>query len=398
MAFARASLLTRGFIILCCVNFLFFLAFYMLIPVLPMYLLDDLDAGKSMTGVLLSLYVLAALFIRPVSAWAVDSFSRSGVFLCCAFLYAAVFCGYVWISALALFGMLRVLHGMAFGMVNTSVMTLAVDIIPPARIGSGMGIFGMATAIPMALGPMAGLMLYEQSGAMSVFYTALATAALGALLGLAAPASKKKPNLAAAGKSSTRFADKVLLPGSAKTAIAIAGVGFVYGIVLNFISVYAQERSIGVGAGFFFCILAAGTIASRLFAGRFIDGGKMSWVVYGGKAVYLAGIGLLTLLSSEVFFFAAAFLLGFGTGLLMPAYQTIMLSTASPSQRGLANSSFFIAWDGGIGVALFAGGFIAQLSSFNTLYMASGLVLLLAAAAYRSSCRALPVTQAKNGG
>ena len=111
----------------------------------------------------------------------------------------------------------------------------------------------------------------------------------------------------------------------------------------------------------------------------------MSLVIYSGQAAYLLGLVLLATVRSEALFFGSALLLGLATGLLIPAFQTMVISMASPSQRGLANSSFFIAWDGGIGLALFSGGVIAQLSSFQMLYLVSAPLVLLAAAIYYSA-------------
>ena len=375
----QKSILSRDFIILCGVNFLFFAAFYMLIPVLPLYLLNDLQAGKSLTGILLSLYVLAALASRPFAGRLVDSYPRKAVFVIGAVFYVATFCGYLWVSTFALFGLLRVLHGLAFGLVNTSTTTLAVDTIPQSRLGSGMGIFGITAAVPMALGPMLGLILYERGGAQLVFYAALSAAGAGAVLGSLVQTIKDVPGAPASGAG---LLSKLLLPGVGKTALGIACIGFIYGLILNFITVYAQERGLNVNTGYFFGLLAVGMITSRLFAGRLIDNGRMNLVIYSGQAAYLLGLVLLATVRSEALFFGSALLLGLATGLLIPAFQTMVISMASPSQRGLANSSFFIAWDGGIGLALFSGGFIAHMTSFQMLYLISAPLVLLAAGLY----------------
>lgn len=368
----------------------------MLIPVLPLYLLNDLQAGKSLTGILLSLYVLAALASRPFSGWLVDSYPRKVVFVIGAVFYVTTFCGYLWISAFVLFGLLRVMHGLAFGLVNTSTTTLAVDIIPQSRLGSGMGIFGITAAVPMALGPMLGLILYAHGGAQLVFYAALSAAGAGAVLGSLVQTIKELPG-AGVPASGAGLLSKLLLPGVGKTAMGIACIGFIYGIILNFITVYAQERGLNVNTGYFFGLLAVGMITSRLFAGRLIDNGRMNLVIYSGQAAYLLGLVLLATVRSEALFFGSALLLGLATGLLIPAFQTMVISMASPSQRGLANSSFFIAWDGGIGLALFCGGFIAQLSSFQTLYLVSTPLVLLAAAIYCTTKHESTLANRHNG-
>ena len=60
-------------------NFLLFFAFYLLTPLLPLYLDQQFDADKDMIGLVLSGYVVATLLIRPFSGFMVDSFDRKTV-------------------------------------------------------------------------------------------------------------------------------------------------------------------------------------------------------------------------------------------------------------------------------------------------------------------------------
>lgn len=371
------KILNPGFLLACCVNFLFFAAFYMLIPVLPLYLIDDLGADEATTGVLLSAYVISALAVRPWSGHIVDSYPRKRVFLLCATGYALVFWGYLWITPFLLFGLLRVLHGFAFGMANTASTTLAVDMIPQARMGTGIGFFGLTSAVPMALGPMMGMQLYTNYGATAVFYGSVILAGTGFLLGIFIPAPGSKSVAKTAG---TNFWEKIYLPQAKKSGLSLACVGFSYGLVLNFISIFAKETGIAVNVGLFFCLLAVGMIVSRLFAGRFIDKGQHKEIIILGTLLCALTLVVMLSLHGPTVFLATALLYGMGTGLVMPAYQTLFINMAPPEQRGLANSSFFVAWDSGIGIALFTGGFIAQASSFTVLYFVGAVLLALSAA------------------
>lgn len=367
----------KGFILACCFNFLFFMAFYMLIPVLPQYLLEDLHAGKGVTGVLLSIYVLSALAVRPWSGYIVDTYPRKKVFLLCALAYALVFWGYLWITPLLLFGLWRFVHGFVFGMANTASVTVATDMIPPERMGTGVGFFGLTNAVPMAVGPMLGTVIYNSSGAVAVFYTAVALSGASTVLSFFIPVSNKADLEKA--PAHTNLFKKIYLPNAAKLGICLAGVGFAYGIVLNYITVFAKEVEITVNVGLFFLLLAIGMVFSRLIAGRFIDKGHISFVIIGGTVLCCISLTILTFFPQSATFLATALLYGLGVGLVMPAYQTVFIKMAGPEQRGLANSSFFIAWDGGIGIALFTGGFIAQLSSFTALYVVGAVLLALSA-------------------
>jgi len=62
-------------------NFMLYFAFYLLAPLLPIYLSEHFGAGKDTIGMVLSGYTVAALLIRPFSGYLVDSFSRKKVLL-----------------------------------------------------------------------------------------------------------------------------------------------------------------------------------------------------------------------------------------------------------------------------------------------------------------------------
>ena len=88
---SEAALFTPSFIAICCANLLFFIAGFMLVPVLPIYLLDDLHASKSTVGAILSTYMLGSLVMRPVSGFLVDQFQRKPLFLLCAVLCVIIY-------------------------------------------------------------------------------------------------------------------------------------------------------------------------------------------------------------------------------------------------------------------------------------------------------------------
>ena len=94
-----------------------FFSFYLLVPILPIYLDETFDASKSAIGAILSLYALTALMIRPFSGYIVDSFPRKTVLMVCYFAFFIFFAGYIAAGTLLLFTIVRSLHGFSFGSV-----------------------------------------------------------------------------------------------------------------------------------------------------------------------------------------------------------------------------------------------------------------------------------------
>jgi len=50
--------------------------FYFLIPTLPVYIVDVLNAGPGKVGYILAIYTLSAMIIRPLAGYSLDAFGR----------------------------------------------------------------------------------------------------------------------------------------------------------------------------------------------------------------------------------------------------------------------------------------------------------------------------------
>lgn len=90
----------RNYIKVMIANFMLYFAFYVLTPLLPIYLNEYFAASKDTIGMVLSGYTVAALIIRPFSGYLVDSFDRKHILLIFFSLFAACFIGYFWAGTL----------------------------------------------------------------------------------------------------------------------------------------------------------------------------------------------------------------------------------------------------------------------------------------------------------
>ncbi|MGR5983723.1 MFS transporter [Bacillus cereus] len=65
-------------------------------------------------------------------------------------------------TTIVLLAILRIIHGVTWAVSTTAVGTAITDIIPDSRRGEGMGWYGMAMTIAMAIGPMIGLSVVKK--------------------------------------------------------------------------------------------------------------------------------------------------------------------------------------------------------------------------------------------
>src|SRR5574344_2905686 len=88
-------------------NFMLYFAFYILTPLLPLYLSETFGATKDTIGIVLSGYTVAALIIRPFSGYVVDSFSRKKVLMFCLSVFFVFVFGYLAAGTLLMFAIVR---------------------------------------------------------------------------------------------------------------------------------------------------------------------------------------------------------------------------------------------------------------------------------------------------
>ncbi|HET9571584.1 MAG TPA: MFS transporter [Bacteroidales bacterium] len=378
----KEKLLTPSFFFACFGNFLLFFGFYLLLPVLPVYLMETFHATSSQVGLILSCYVVAALSIRPFSGFLADRFQRKTVYLLGYGLFVAAFIAYPMVETMLLFVLLRVLHGLTFGMVTTSGNTLIVDIMPSSRRGEGLGYFGIANNLAMAAGPMIGLMLLDAGHSYNMlFYTALICGIVG--YGFAANIKAPiKPRAASEPLSFDRFfLKKGLLAGVSLLLMAIP-----YGITTSYIALYAKVLHIHGTTGLFFSLMALGLIASRTFAGKLIDRGKLVHVIVSGQTVIMLAFGLFGLIGFltdhhlqlvSFCFFLVSFLLGVGYGMIFPAYNTLFVDLAPNNRRATASSTYLTSWDLGIGIGLVFGANLSGWLGFPITYEVGTILVLV---------------------
>lgn len=360
----KELLFTRSFYCILAANFLLFFAFYLLLPILPFYLEEEFQSGKSMIGFILSCYVAACLFIRPFSGYLLDTFRRKPLYLVSYLVYIVVFGGYMLAGLLSIFVILRVVQGVAFGMVTVAGNTIVIDILPSSRRGEGLGYYGLANNIAMSFGPMTGLFMHSVCSYEMIFTVALLAGSLGGMM-----AGMVKTPVRSPMKHEPLSLDRFLLLKGIPAGISLLLLSIPYGMTTTYVAMYANEIGIRVSTGLYFTFMAIGLAVSRIFSGKQVDKGRITQVISLG--MWLAAFSFLLLAFcrglmqwnaafTSNMFLGIALLQGVAFGTMFPAFNSLFVSLAPHYLRGTATSTYLTSWDVGIGVGLMSGGAIAQ--------------------------------------
>ncbi|MDR2911676.1 MAG: MFS transporter [Alistipes sp.] len=369
----KERLWTRSYVLICIANFMMCFAFYTLVPTLPFYLGDVFGAGRTTIGVILSCYTVAVLCVRPFAGWIADTFARKPLYVAAYFLFISFFVGYLAAGTLLLFGLLRVMHGVMFGLVTTTGNTLVIDIMPSSRRGEGLGYYGVMNNLAMSIGPMVGLFVMTSGNYDVIFYSALASGGIGMIFASSIKAPRVVPKTSNQAVSTDRFILKKGLPACG----AMLPMAIPWGMTMTFIAMHAGELGLTANTGYFFTVMAAGLIISRIGSGKRVDRGQITQVITQGMLIVFVGIvceaflGVAAgynLTAGYALYFAAAFFIGFGFGTIFPASNTLFVNLAPNDRRATANATYLTGWDVGIGLGMFFGGRIAERWGLSTIY------------------------------
>ena len=374
-------------------NFTLFFAFYVLTPLLPLYLSEHFGATKDVIGLVLSGYTITALLFRPFSGYVVDSFPRKMVLMVSFGVFAIFFAGYLAASTLLLFTIVRTLHGGPFGALTVANSTVAIDVLPSSRRTEGIGYYGLSNNLAMAIAPTIGIFIYQLTNSFEfLFWLALIVATTGWLIDSTV---KLKPRDSSQARSSRLSLDRFFLTRGWLLGLNMVAFGFSFGVLSNYLAIYGKEvMGITGGTGTYFMLCSVGLILSRLQGSKALRDGRVTHNAATGMVISLVGYTLFilmpTLAQSLMFigYYGSALLIGLGNGHMWPAFQNMTINVATNKQRGTANSTILISWDIGMGLGILVGGIVAELISYSAAFWTVVLVNGTGVATYFLATRA----------
>lgn len=382
------SIWTKPFISLFFTNLAIFTIFFSLIATLPLYAKDVLNRTDEEAGLLISIFLLAAIFCRPLTGKILELVGKRKMLLICLLLFLLCTVLYYFIHSFTGLLVLRFMQGIWFSIATTAAGTLAADHIPIHRRGEGLGYFAMSTNLAVVIGPMIGLLIIQSLSFEVLFILLSSLMLVGSFIALSIPidrvTKKERPHFKL--RIDDLFEKKAL-------PISLLGslLSFSYASVLSYVSIYAQQKDLLSLASTFFLVFAAAMVLTRPFTGRIFDEKGPPYILIPAFCFYLIGLVTLAFMNSPFPFMLAGIFFGLGYGGLVPSLQTLAIQVANRERFGYATATFFTFFDLGIAVGSYVLGIIAISFGYQNMYLLSAFIVLLAFTAY------LKMNQRKRG-
>lgn len=166
--------MTLNFWRMCTANLLLFISVYMLFPLLPFVMGEQLGVSVGQAGSMFLVFVVAMFAVGPFHAYLVDEYKRKHVLLYSALIMLAAVLGYAFVDGYTKFLLLAAVQGACFGLATTAGITVAIDITTSARRSAGNMVYAWAARLGMLVGVVLGIGMYRMYGFRMVTYLSVA--------------------------------------------------------------------------------------------------------------------------------------------------------------------------------------------------------------------------------
>lgn len=369
--------------VLTCSTVLMSSSYTMLIPFLPMYLIEELGVGTDdvnwWSSIIFAVSFLISGIFAPIWGAMSDRGSRKLMAVraasCLAITY---FLGAIVQTPWQLFAV-RVLQGLAAGLWPAQ-LAIATSVIPHKRIGLCMGLLQAALTAGGVLGPLVGGYLADVFGMRMTFK--LAAAALG-LITLALIFLIKEPPRTVSAKPAADAASRVTPlknPVIVRMLFAAAVIQMSVLMVQPVLPLYigelqgSMDRIVFISGVVFSVVGISGVIASPPWGML-----GQSWgyrpVLY--VSIFLSGIfGVVQAIPHDLTWFTAwRFIGGLAFAGIFPAINAVLTQSSDPQDRGKVFAYSYSVQQFGSVIGPILGGAIATWTNNQMTLAAAGLVL-----------------------
>ena len=321
----------KAILLLMSIQFLVYLGFGIIIPILPEVIIQQ-ELNEIHVGGLITVYALSSFFVAPLWGSLSDKIGRKPLIMIGLFGFSISFLIFsLWIDSLAMMYLSRIVGGIFSGALYTSVNGFVADVTSEEERNTYMGLIGMSLGLGFIFGPAIGGVLGHISLTLPFTVSALLTFLLMfyAAIVLREPANrnegKKRAILPKGGMDLWNYRVRYLFLTSFMVTFLLAGVEATFQLFqIEKISITPLQ------VGYLF--MASG------FVDAAIQGGVVRRVKHGSETKWIAGGQVLTAVGLLMFpFTGSLFWAGFALSVFTAGNalaRTVLVSLTTKESGG----------------------------------------------------------------
>jgi MFS family permease len=365
-------LFSKDFVLAAFANLANAFGMQMLVATLPLYVIG-LGGSQTDAGLVTGALAFTALLFRPLMGYLTDAWRRRPLVLMGTSCYGFASVFYLLSNSIPflLFG--RFVHGFGLSCYTTASNAYIADIAPFRRRAEAVGIFAATQAIGLIIGPVAGFMLIGEIGFHRLFYFSGGLAFTAFFISLFA---RERMQPATTERRPWSLRTGIVTADALPMAWMALCMGLGFGSVSSFISIFARQRGFQ-NPGFYFMVQAIALLVSRIFLGRMADRFGRTAVIFPGLILMALALAILPFAHSFAYFAISAALFGLGFGAAQPATMALLIDRISAEKRGIATSTYYTGFDGGVSMGSILLGAVSQHLGFDVMWPIAAVCTLL---------------------
>lgn len=343
-----------------------------------------LGGTKADAGLFLGFLTYASAFFAPVGGALADRIGKRPVLLVSSVAILSFVLVYASTRSLALILLTALLHGAFWSALLAASAALISDIIPAGRRAEGIGYWGFASVLAIAVAPPLGLIILRFGWTLLCLVSAVLAVVMFAI------AFSISDRSMAHSWTLSGFLSKGLVEKDVFVlAITLFLYSFGYGGITSFVSLYAQESGVGF-RGVYFVVFTVTVLLTRPYVLRRADRKDATKILIPLLGLTAAGFGILAISGTLPYLLVSGIVFGTGFGSAYPVFASYMLGKVDPTRRGAAFGSIILAFDTGIGSGSMLLGMIIEHHGYRPAFALASLLAACSIPYFLVARRTLP--------
>jgi MFS family permease len=350
--------------------FMGMLAFGAMIPLLPVYLRDQLHSSPFLIGFVIGLSSAFAVLGRLFAGSTTDARGRRFTFA-----VGISLCGCAGILYLPIFGLIgvtlgRVLHGVGEAFFMTAAVTWIVDLAPSQQRAQALGYFASGVWGGLSVGPLVGQMFGAWQPA-AIFVTASSLVVLAVI----STAEEEKLHHQIRPQIKMNIPRPVVVPG-----LVLGFASISYAAMAGFLVLLMRDR--GPGGKYAFAAFALCVLFTRTLLGSLPDRMGPRKTLFIGLSMLISGLLLIASTRNPMIGTLASALVGLGYSFPWPSLAVVVVRSVASSERASALGALNAFFDLFVSLGALAAGALAGRFGYTSVFWlasASGICAALTA-------------------
>jgi len=360
----------------------------LLYPFFALYFTGRFGVGMTEVGLLFALYAVSSFVGQLIGGTFSDRFGRRSILIFSLITTSTSTLLLGVVDSLMLFYVLVIFVGLIVESGQPARQAMVADLLPEEKRAEGYAIMRVVFSLAVAIGPAIGAFLVSQSY-MALFVTDAVISMTAALvvwrfMPETKPVAKESKTTEGSDSGSSGYGailrDRLfMLYLGAGLLVSLIGMN-----LFTTLGVYLRD-GFGVpeqGYGLLLSMNAMLVVLFQLPIGRRAEGFPPMLMMAVGSVLYGLGFGMFAFVSTTFLFVTAMIVLTVGEMILMPVSQSLVARFAPEDMRGRYMAIYGVSWSLPFAFGPLLAGLVMDNGDPRMLYWISGLLGLLAAAAY----------------